>query len=115
MLAQARIMGLGLQVRISIPMYFSVEGKEKRFHPRVVQNPVRLSNIHRSCTHAGPAFLWLQTRGSSCFQPTTKRPLISRDLLLILQLRTARLNGAWETLLQSGSKAVSLCITLASL
>lgn len=40
MLAQARIMGVGLQVRISIPMHFSVEGKEKCFHLRVMQNPV---------------------------------------------------------------------------
>ncbi|OXB53960.1 hypothetical protein ASZ78_006666, partial [Callipepla squamata] len=72
-LAQARIMGLGLQVRITIPMYFSVKGEEKRFHPKVVQNLVRLSDIQRSCTHTGPAFLCFQTCGSSCFQPTTKK------------------------------------------
>lgn len=57
MLAQARIMGLGLQVRLSIPVYFSVEGKEKYFHPSGAKSnqAVRYTQNLQSCQASLPA------------------------------------------------------------
>lgn len=106
---QARIMGLGLQVRLSIPVYFSVEGKEKYFHPWVVQNPIRLSDMRRTCTPAGPVSLWFHISGSFCIKTTTKSSLISRGWEFVFAAQDSEAEGSLGNLAvvgQQGSKSV---------
>lgn len=107
MLAQARIMGLGLQVRLSVPVYFPVEGKEKCFHPWVVQKTVGLSDIHRSCTPAEPLSLQFQACGPSCFE-MTKRSLISRGWVSVFAAQDSEAENSLGNLAVVRRKAVAV-------
>lgn len=93
MLAQARIMGLGLQVRLSIPVYFSVEGREIfSLLSRAKSNQaVRyMQNLH-PCR---ASLLRFQTSGSFCIKTTTKRSLISRDWVFAFAAQDSEAEGS---------------------